>query len=292
VKIKTMTVKEYFAPTSLEEAVTLSTESSTAVWFLAGGTDLMIQMTNRGAPDVRCISLKNIEALKGISVQGDGKIFIGAMVSHADVASDALINQCFPALAEASGLVGAPSIRNMGTIGGNICNASPSADAAPPLLVYEAHALIWRPEGETLVNFEDFLKGPSQTILETGDILKGFLLIQQEGMIARYEKLGYRKAMEIAIVNVCVALIVDKAGSCKKIRIALGAVAPTPIRAKNAENILEGKRITDSMIHDTAEAAMGEAVPISDIRASAGYRREMVGVLVEKAISSIMEGQT
>lgn len=282
-----MAIKEYYSPTSLAQAAQLVTDSRLPARFFAGGTDLMIQMMEEGSPETRLISLKNIAGLKDISRNEKGEIFIGAMVSHAEVAGHSLTKRYFPALAEAAGLVGSPSIRNMGTIGGNICNSSPSADTAPPLIAYEAEVVIWRQGAEVIVNVGDFFKGPSENILMEGDIIKGFLLEHQEGMNACYEKLGKRKAMEIGIVNVCVAMGKDDKGYCNLIRIALGAVAPTPIRAKEAEEILDGEKISPSLIRKATETAMKETSPISDVRASAAYRRDMVGVLVEKAITSI-----
>ena len=217
----------------------------------------------------------------------EDEIFVGAMVTHTEVAQSPLLKRYFPALAKASGMVGSPSIRNMATIGGNICNASPSADTAPPLLAYNAKAIIWGPTGEKRVSIEDFFIGPSMSIVKAGEILKGFLLRPEKRLIAAYSKLGMRKAMEIAIVNVCVSMIVEKNNYCSEIRIALGAVAPTPIRAKRAEDTLRDKKITPKLIKETAKVAVSETKPISDIRASADYRKEMIGVLVEKTISEL-----
>jgi len=230
--------------------------------------------------------LRHIKALREICQEQKGEIFVGPMVTHTEVAQSPLLKRYFPALAKASGMVGSPSIRNMATIGGNICNASPSADTAPPLLAYNAKAIIWGPTGERAVSIEDFFTGPSTSILKAGEILKGFLLRPEKGLIAGYSKLGTRKAMEIAIVNVCVSMLAEN-NYCSEIRIALGAVAPTPIRAKRAEDTLRDKKITPKLIKETAKVAVSETKPISDIRASADYRKEMIGVLVEKTISEL-----
>ncbi len=282
-----MPVREYFSPTSLDEAKELLTTAPGPARTLAGGTDLLVQMLEEPSPEIRVVSLRHIKALREICQDQKGEIFVGAMVTHAEVAESPLLKRCLPALAKASGMVGSPSIRNMATIGGNICNASPSADTAPPLLAYNVKAIIWGPTGEKGVSIEDFFTGPSTNILKTGEILKGFLLRPEKGLIAAYSKLGTRKAMEIAIVNVCVSMIVEKNNYCSKIRIALGAVAPTPIRAKRAEDTLRDKKITPELIKKTAKVAVSETKPISDIRASADYRKEMIGVLVEKTISEL-----
>ncbi len=282
-----MRVREYFSPTSLDEAKELLTTAPGPAELLAGGTDLLVQMLEEPSPEIQVVSLRHIKALREICQAQKGEIFVGAMVTHAEVAQSPLLKRYFPALAKASGMVGSPSIRNMATIGGNICNASPSADTAPPLLAYNAKAIIWGPTGEKRVSMEDFFTGPSMSILKAGEILKGFLLRPEKGLIAAYSKLGTRKAMEIAIVNVCVSMIVEKNNYCSEIRIALGAVAPTPIRAKRAEDTLGEKKIKPELIKKSAKVAVSETKPISDIRASADYRKEMIGVLVEKTISEL-----
>lgn len=284
-----MAIEEYYSPTSLVQAAQLVADSRLPARFFAGGTDIMIQMMGEKTAQTRLISLKNIDSLKEISRNRDGEIFIGAMVSHAELARNPMIKKYLPALAQASGMVGSPSIRNMGTIGGNICNASPSADTAPPLMAYEAEILVWRSGGEKRAQIEDFFRGPSENILEKGDILRGFFLRPEPEKIACYEKLGIRKALEIGIVNVCVAMSIDGGGRCQRLKIALGSVAPTPMRAKEAEKILEGKKISRDLVSQVIETTVGEARPISDIRASAEYRRDMVGVLVGEALSRLID---
>jgi CO/xanthine dehydrogenase FAD-binding subunit len=282
-----MPIKEYLRPASLKVTLDLLTSYSGSAKILAGGTDLLIQQAIESSPEIIAISLKDVEDLRQIEKTAEGDLFVGAMVKHAEVAQSPLVNQYFPALAKASHWVGSPSIRNLATIGGNICNASPSADTAPPLLGYDAKAIIVRPSGEKAIDIEDFFTGPSTNVLNRGEILKGFLLTPKPGWVADYEKLGLRKAMEIAIVNVCVSLGMGGHKRCSGIRIALGAVAPTPIRAKKAESILKDKKITPGLILECAEAAVEETKPISDIRASADYRRKMVHFLVEKMVSAL-----
>ena len=282
-----MPIKHYFRPTSLKETLHLLTSYSGSARILAGGTDLLIQQAIESSPEIVVISLRDIEDLRQIKETAEGDIFVGAMSQHAEVAQSSLVNQYFPALAKASHWVGSPSIRSLATIGGNICNASPSADTAPPLLAYNARAIIASPSGEKTIDIEDFFTGPSANILKGGEILKGFLLRPKSGWIADYEKIGVRKAMEIAIVNVCVAAEMDEHKLCSGIRIALGAVAPTPVRAKSAETILKGKRVTPDLIQKCADVAVEETKPISDIRASAEYRKKMVHFLVKKMLSNL-----
>lgn len=278
---------DYIRAQTLDEAAHLLTSHKGEVMILAGGTDLLIRLSRKTSPGILLISLKNIDELKEIKQTLNGDIFIGALVSHFDITRSPVVNQTFPALAKASSLVGSPATRNVATIGGNICNASPSADTAPPLLIYGAKALVWNPSGEKKVDVEAFFSGPSMNILKKEEILKGFLLKPRDGLISSYEKLGIRNAMEIAIVNVAVSMIIDDNKRCDHICIALGAVAPTPIRAKKAEAILNDKKITPSLIKDSAQMAIKESKPISDIRASSYYRKKMIGFLVEKMISDL-----
>lgn len=282
-----MPIREYFHPSTLYRVLNLLQAYQDKAKVLAGGTDLLIQQGLETSPETVVVSLRDIEDLRQIKQTAEGDLFIGAMARHTEVAKSPLVNQYFPALAKASDWVGSPSIRNLATIGGNICNASPSADTAPPLLAYEAKAIIVSPSGEKVFNVEDFFTGPSTTLLKTGEILKGFLLQPRSGWVADYEKLGMRKAMEIAIANACVATAMDENKRCSGIRIALGAVAPTPTRAKKAETILKDKSVTTELIQDCAEAAVEETKPISDIRASADYRKKMVYFLLKKMVSNL-----
>lgn len=282
-----MPIKQYFRPASLKETFERLTSYSGSAKILAGGTDLLIQQAIEPGPEIVVVSLRDVEDLRQIKQELQGDMFVGAMASHAEVSQSPLVNHYFPALAKASDWVGSPSIRHLATIGGNICNASPSADTATPLLAYDARAIIISPYGEKLLNLEDFFTGPSTSILRDGEILKGFLLRPKSGWVADYEKLGLRDAMEIAIVNVCVAMAMNEDKRCSSVRIALGAVAPTPIRARKAEAILENQKMTPEFIQKCAEAAAEETKPISDIRASAEYRKEMVRFLVKKMVSDL-----
>ena len=284
-----MPIKEYFKPDNLEQVHELIMSSPIPAKVSAGCTDITIQLSQKDSPPTRLISLKNIRELSGIRQSEGGDIFIGATVSHADIAQSPLLMRVFPALAKASGLVAAPSIRNMGTIGGNICNASPSADTAPPLLAYDAKAVIWKSAAEKIIPVDKMFVGPSASILKADEVLKGFVLKSQNGLIADFEKLGIRRAMEIALVNVCLAIQLNDNNVCKKIRIALGAVAPTPMRAKKAEAKITDRIISRSLITQTAETAMNEIAPITDIRASAGYRKKMVGALVKKILQHLSD---
>jgi carbon-monoxide dehydrogenase medium subunit len=279
-------IREYFQPRTLREASETVNLDPEGTRLLAGGTDLLNKLPPRSDKGIRLVSLKRIAELRGITCNREGDMFIGAMTSHTDVAESPAVRRNFPALAKASSVVGSLSIRNLGTIGGNIVNASPSAETAPPLLAYGAKAVVWSPPGEKQIPIEDFFTGPSSTVLGRGEILKGFALKAGDRLEARYEKLGIRKAQEIAVVNVCVAM--NPTSGPSDIRIALGAVAPTPFRALKAEAYLEAEGITEDRVTEAGQIAMGEASPISDIRASADYRRAMIAVLTKTLIMSLM----
>lgn len=286
--IRKYSIREYFHPETLQEASELLSLYPEEARLLAGGTDLLNQLPQRREQEVKIVSLKRISELRGIRQDKAGEVCIGALTCHSDVAASPIIRRHFPALAKASSLVGSPSIRNLGTIGGNIANASPSADTAPPLLAYAGRAVVWGLEGEKEIPVEAFFTGPSSNVLKRGEILKGFLLKPEKDFKCAYEKLGTRKAQEIAILNVCVILHAKEISKLSEVRIALGAVAPTPFRARRAEAHLRLESITTDRITQAGQIAMTEASPISDIRASADYRREMIGILVKKLITALV----
>jgi len=184
-----------------------------------------------------------------------------------------------------------PQVRNRGTIAGNICNAVPSADSAPALLTIGARLKLISQKSQRTVGIEDFFTGPSRTALTDEEILAEILLPDMPpNSKGVYLKLTPRRAMDLAIVGVA-AVAVPEDGVCKDIRIALGAVAPTPLRAKKAEEVLKGQKFDDNLIEKAAKTAAGQARPIDDHRASAEYRRDMVEVLVRRAIKQAIGSQ-
>jgi len=275
---------DYLAPATLDEAFSLLSEYKGRVKVIAGGTDLVPKLKRRemGAPEY-VIDLKGLPGLDEIK-QAAGGLTIGALVTIGAVESSAIIGEKFAILAQAAQSMASPQIRNRGTIAGNICNAVPSADSAPPLLTLGARLKIASGKGERTANIEDFFTGPNQTALGDDEILQE---IQIPDMPPKskgiYLKLTPRRAMDLAIVGVAV-LVTPEDGVCKDIRIALGAVAPTPIRAKKAEALLKGQKLDGALIEKAARTAAGQSKPIDDHRASAEYRRDMVEVLVRRAI--------
>jgi carbon-monoxide dehydrogenase medium subunit len=282
----------YLAPTTLDEALSLLSEYRGRAKVIAGGTDLVPKLKRREirAPEY-VIDLKGIPGLDEIKFDASG-LTLGAMVTIGMVESSAKIRQRFGILAQAAQSMASPQVRNRGTIAGNICNAVPSADSAPPLLTLGARLKIVSGNGERTVNIEDFFTGPGQTALDEDEILREIQILDAppngKGV---YLKLTPRRAMDLAIVGVAV-VVIPQDGICRDIRIALGAVAPTPIRAKKAEAILKGQKLDDKLIEKAAQTAAGQSNPIDDHRASAEYRRDMVEVLAKRAIKQAIGSQS
>jgi carbon-monoxide dehydrogenase medium subunit len=274
----------YLAPTTLDEALSLLAQYKSKARVIAGGTDLVPKLKRREvkAPEY-VIDLKGIPDLDKIR-QDTGGLTIGALVTIGVVESSPLIQQKFAILAQAAQSMASPQVRNRGTIAGNICNAVPSADSAPALLTLGARLKLISRKGERTINIEDFFTGPNRTALTDEEIL---LEIKIPDMPPKskgvYLKLSPRRAMDLAIVGAAV-VVVPEDGICKDIRIALGAVAPTPLRTMKAETVLKGQKFNDNLIEKAAKTAAAEASPIDDHRASAEYRRDMVEVLVKRAI--------
>lgn len=282
---------EYLEPSSLEEAVSLLTKHHDKAKIIAGGTDLIVQMRRKLARSQFLIDIKNIDDLSYIH-DGNGEgLQIGALTTISALEKSSDLQQQYPIISQAAGVLGCSAIRNMATLGGNLCNAAPSADTAPALIALSSNAKIIGPEGQRLIQLEDFFKGPGESSLKRGELLVEIQVPPSSPESrAVYLKHTLRGTAELAIVGVAV-LLTSSPGSdiCKDIKIALGAVAPTPIRALNAEKQLIGKRIDSDRIRACAQAAADESLPISDVRASAEYRKAMIKVLTKRALQSMAD---
>ena len=275
---------EYFEPKILKEVVRLLVKYKRGARLLAGGTDLMIEMKGGYVKPKYMINLKKIKGLDKISFGKKEGLSIGALVTWSTLLSSKPIHQYYPILRETASLIGCPQIRNIGTIGGNICHASPSADSAPALMIYEAQCVVAGPGRERIIPIEEIFAGVQKISLKQGEILTGFHIPTPETESKGcYLKFSPRKAMDLPIVGVGV-LVRTSNGTFQDVRIALGAVAPTPIRAKKAERFLSGKTIDDDTIRKAAEEAANESKPITDMRASREYRLGLVKELTYRAI--------
>lgn len=276
---------EYFEPKTVQEAVGLLVKYKRAAKLLAGGTDLMLGMKEGFVQPRYLINLKTIKGLDKIAYSKKGGISIGSLTTWTAILSSRAILEHYPILREAASLIGGYQIRNRGTIGGNICHASPSADSAPALMVYGAQCVVSGPRRERVIPIEEIFSGAQKTSLKPGEILTGFRIPTPDPKSKGcYLKFSPRKAMDLPIVGVG-ALVRTSNGTFEEVKIALGAVAPTPIRARKAERFLVGKPVSDPSIRQAAEEAVNESRPITDLRASREYRLGLVRELTGQAIT-------
>ena len=280
---------EYLAPATLEEACKLLADLGTGAKAMAGATDLIPPMKDKVITPEYLVDLKNIPGLDYLEYDEEEGLKIGALTTLREIEKSALVQEKNPAVAHAAKVVASTQIRAKGTMVGNICNASPSCDTAPILLANGAKILVQGVEGTREIGIDDFFLGVKKTALQPGEIVTGIVVPPlKEGESDAYIKHAVRKAMDLAIIGVACKIKVED-GICKAARIALGAVATTPIRATKAEEILIGKELTDEVIEEAAQAAMDSCSPISDIRASKEYRKAMIGVFTKRAIKQALE---
>lgn len=274
---------EYIIPQTVAEA--LSVLAQEGAHPLAGGTDLLVSMRAGISTPVRLVDLAGL-GLNYIREEND-IIRIGATTTFSEILASDYIAEALSCLTEASAQIGAMQCRNVATIGGNLCSAVPSADSAPPLLVLDAMVRVATAGGERSLTLEEFFAGPKQTVLQRGELLTEIRVPTPPPRTGtRFYKLGRRRAMTLAVVNAAARISVEKdTRTVRYARIALGAVAPTPIRARAAEALLEGRPISEAAIEEAATRAANETSPISDLRASAAYRRAMSRVLVKRALT-------
>ena len=273
---------EFFEPTTLAEASQLFAQEHAQL--LAGGTDLVIGMKALTETPQSVISLQKIPGLTGVTAETDGSISIGAMTKVREVELSADIQEHHTALAEGASEIGSIQIRNLATIGGNIAHASPAADTVAGLLVADAQVDIASANGERTVPIDALFTGPGQTVLTPGEIITRFRL-PNPASGSHYIKHKIREVMDLAFIGVAAAVNLDN-GTITDARIGLAAVAPTPIRATEAENLLRGNELTAELLQQAGEAAAAAASPISDLRCSAEHRREMVDVLTKRTLQA------
>jgi carbon-monoxide dehydrogenase medium subunit len=278
-----MTNPEYMAPANLVDALQVKKKMGAQARVIAGGTDLILRMRDQVLSPSMLIDLRRI-SLDGIELSGD-EMRLGAFVSLSQVLESDDIEKYFPALPAACREFAGPPIRNRGTLGGNIVNASPAADLVPPLIAYDANILLQSSSGDRVLPLVDFFTGPGQSVIEPDEILTEITLPRMPlTSAATFIKLGQRRSMAISQVNIATRLTLDESGLASEARIVLGAVAPVPMRAVAAEKILLGKEPTEELISEAASKAREEGTPISDVRASLAYRLEMTEVLVRRAL--------
>ena len=272
---------QYHEPATLDEAVALLSGSNAQI--LAGGTDLLVELKEQLRRADCVVNIKKIPGLAGFAYDAKTGLRIGALATARELEISPIVMEKYRSLVQSVRELGSIQVRHRATIIGNVCRASPSADTIPPLIADGANIRIRGAAGERVLSLENFFLGPGKTVLKPGDVVIEVVVPPPAADTRKiYIKHGRRKAMELATVGVAVTHVPGV-----ETRIVLGAVAPTPIRARRAENLLRSKRLTEELIAQAAAAAVAESRPIGNVRASAEYRREMVGVLTRRALEAV-----
>jgi carbon-monoxide dehydrogenase medium subunit len=280
-----MNAFEYIRPSSLEEACSALADSNGSAKALAGGTDVLVQMRQGALRPTTLVSLRDVPGLDDVELPPDGGLLIGALAPLGVIERSAAVRERFPAIAQAAAWVGSVQVRNRATLGGNLCNAAPSADTAPILIALGAQAIVTDGRRDRSVPLEDFFIGPGRTVLERGELLRAVHVPPPPAhAFATYLK-TFRSAMDCCTVGVgLLAAFVPGSLAVDHVRLVLGAVAPTPMRARAAEALLTGRELDEAAIAEASAQAVAESQPIDDIRASADYRRVLVEVMSRRCL--------
>ena len=260
---------EMAMPGSVDECLTVLAQRGSEAKLVAGGTDLLPQMKNGVTRPGCVVDISRLSELRSIALDASGGLRLGAAVAARQIERDARLAKAFPSLVESAALVGSIQIRNLATVGGNLCNAAPSADMAPPLIALEAEAVIAGPKGRRRVPLASFFEGVRTTVLGPDELLTP------------------RRELDIAVVGVASQITLSN-GVCGKARISLASVAPTPVRATAAERMLEGQPLTKERVEEAATLAVEAARPISDQRGSAEFRKHLVRVLTRRTLTTAL----
>lgn len=288
---------DYHQPESLKEAFGLMEQCKGRAMYIAGGTDLLVKIKHQAKclPGESFFTVDTLISLRGITalqeMRFDEGLQLGAGLPFRSIARASTVAQNYPALAEAVSVLANPQIRNVATVGGNICNASPCADSVLALLVLDAMLTVEGPGGVRQVPISDFFQGPGQTVLGKAEILTRIDIEKpRKGTVMKHLKTG-RLTSDIAVVNAAAALEMDS-HRCRKCRLAAGSVAPTPLRLHKTEAIIEGEKITPDLLEEVQQVASREVMPITDVRSTEEYRRQVAGVMVKRAISEALRNDS
>jgi carbon-monoxide dehydrogenase medium subunit len=280
----------HITPTTLNEALELLSQQNGESHVIAGGSDLVLNMRNGLVAPKTLINIKCLQELKGITYDKHKGICIGALTTLREIHRSPIIQSHYPALSFAASKMASEQIRAFATVGGNLCNGSPSADQSVPLIALGATANLISLRGGREIPLEEFFIGPGETALTHDELLWEITVPLPQGKTI-FTNHTPRIYMDISVV--CIALRLVMAGNvCQESRIVLGAVAPTPMRARNAESILDGQILNPHTISDAAMAAADESKPIDDAKGTAWYRKKMVEVLVQRGISTFLPEQS
>lgn len=282
---------DYIAPSTVQEAVALLAKHGAGARVLAGGTDLIIQ-AREGRRDVALmVDVKGIAEVTVLSLGGDGSLRVGAATSCSAIYNNAEVAKRFPALIDSASLIGGIQIQSRASLGGNLCNSGPAGDSIPTLIALGAKCEIAGPSGNRTVAVEDFCTGPGRNVLQNGEMLVGLTFpAPAANSGAAFERFIPRNEMDIAVANAASNVTLSADGSSfVSARIAIGAVAPTPLYVAAAGAALAGQPVSDATIAKACEAAQAAATPITDMRGSVDQRKHLVGVLVRRTINKAVE---
>jgi CO/xanthine dehydrogenase FAD-binding subunit len=276
-------------PATLEEALRLAAEHGEQAKILAGGTELVPKMRRGAYQPAHLISVNGVAALGELSCDAQHGLRIGAGVRLSDVAAHGQVQAGYPALARACSEMATPQIRNMGTVAGNLVNGSPCADTAGPLLVYEASVRLARTSGQRELRLGDFFRDAGLVAIEPEEILVAIVApVAPPGARSSFRRLSARSRVDVAAVSSTALLVLDPEGRIAQARVALGAVAPTPLRCPEGEQLLVGQQPSAELLRAAAERCAAAAHPIDDVRASAAYRRAVRPVLVRRVLEDCL----
>jgi CO/xanthine dehydrogenase FAD-binding subunit len=279
------------SPTTLQEALELKHKYKSKIRPLAGGTDILVLARNNPGlwgDNPLLLNLNTIPDLRFINENSD-TIEIGPLVTHTQLAENDSIRTHVPALAQALGTLGSPQIRNLGTLVGNICHASPAADSLCILYTRETSLQITTIDGERIVKISDFITNPGQISIPENGLVSKVIIPKLPNFRSEFRSLRQRIALSIVVVSAAVELLLDEDSIVNDVRIALGAVAPTIVRVPKTEALLRSKKLTDDLITQVKELVPTECVPITDIRSNKEYRQAMTGVLVARLLREIRD---
>jgi len=282
---------EFFKPKSKKEALELVKSQGSKAKVLAGGTDLIIQMKEKMIKPDAIIDISDLEELKGIKCEEGKGAEILSCTKLVDIEFNADLQKKYPALTHAVGQLGSNQVRVMGTMGGNCCHSSPAAETPAPLSALGAKVVIESIDGEREMTIEDFIQGNRRNDLKEGEILTKFIIPEPvKNSACRYGHIGLRNAMEIDCANMAVNIeLKEDKESIKSVKLVMGSVAIRPLVSQAVPALLVGKKLTEELVVKAGEAAQSEAKPISDVRASAEYRKEVIGALARRLVKEAYE---
>lgn len=279
-------IAKYEEAHSIEEAITLLQANPKAI-LIAGGSDVLIKLHEGRMHDAELISIHGIKELKGVSLRKDGTIAIGSGTSFSQITKNPIVQEYIPVLGEAVDMIGGPQIRNIGTIGGNVCNGVTSADSASTLFAYNAKLEIQGPDGTRIVAIEEFYKGPGKVDLGHNEMLTRILITPEnyQGYSGHYIKYAMRNAMDIATLGCVVLCKLRDKHIVENMRLALGVAAPVPMRCKGTEELGKGEVFTEKLLADIGKSAVQEVNPRTSWRASKEFRIQLVEELSKRAFT-------